>query len=696
MGPPKVVPGDGDAEAPDTGAEKAVSSSSSLATRLGQSLTAAQVRLRANKQFRKVVVAVTVFAVFVDILGTCLIIPSLASLCAYADGGPVDTIMAMPISSVEKAVYIQQKISPYAFKGEKGAWQGRPPVGFSLSMNLVMSGGLFGSAFGSLFFGRMCDTIGAKLPMQLCLFMGIFGYLLIYAAGVWVGSYYLFVLGMLWNNFFGNTVQVATVYFGQLFEGAERDLYVGIVMGMMMLGGTVGGLVVMPFVLSPENGENFFGAVWLAIGLTVFAFLLVTFVLVPPENTEKEKVEDVTPALAKRILVITIIASAVDSAGDEGTRMARGTIMTALFPQWSTIARQNYLLIAMIAVAIFAAIILGLLKQKLKIGLPAIGIIGTTATLATQLALMAPDLQDGPYIAIWHGGKLFGFLSTFCTGFLVQEIAPKSLLGYWNGRNEAATNIAQAISPLIFASVYDGVGNTRGTEMLAATASISFLAVICFVPLLKIVPKPDPAEQKKEFKVEELDVYEQMSDAEWNALPLEVSDIVNEKFLEAGRMPKMVSWGDYQEERPSLVGLQDRALADFKYVNRTMMKMLTNREELLKNQKMFKQFQDMLPKIDRDKAKQEMGAWLADYFDDAGYVNWEVQSTIYKSMVMSAFPPVDPLDDIKPDFGTMPVERFEDNATKFLAVMDNHLAIEQRRVNTAGGTGILDTLLRRR
>lgn len=108
-----------------------------------------------------------------------------------------------------------------------------------------------------------------------------------YAAGVWVRSYYLFGIGLLWNNFFGNTVGVASVYFGQLFHDrwlcpsphavvpdpsmwlcpsltpsaiplhdspAERDLYVGLVMGMLMVGASIGAFIVMPFSLSPANG----------------------------------------------------------------------------------------------------------------------------------------------------------------------------------------------------------------------------------------------------------------------------------------------------------------------------------------------------------------------------------------------------------------------------------------------------------
>lgn len=67
-----------------------------------------------------------------------------------------------------------------------------------------MSLGFFGSALGSMFFGWLCDKIGCKLPMQICLGMGILGYVIIYASAIWVKSYYLFMLGNVWNNFFGS------------------------------------------------------------------------------------------------------------------------------------------------------------------------------------------------------------------------------------------------------------------------------------------------------------------------------------------------------------------------------------------------------------------------------------------------------------------------------------------------------------
>lgn len=114
---------------------------------------------------------------------------------------------------------LQKFISPHAFGGpnaEKGTWDGRPPFGFSLSMNFGLSMGQIGAAFGALVFGRMSDKFGCKLPIQICTLSGIGGYLIMYAAGIWVKSYWLFIIGLVWNNFFGNTMTVAIIYFNQV------------------------------------------------------------------------------------------------------------------------------------------------------------------------------------------------------------------------------------------------------------------------------------------------------------------------------------------------------------------------------------------------------------------------------------------------------------------------------------------------
>jgi len=142
--------------------------------------------------------------------------------------------------------------------------------------------------------------------------------------------------------------------------------------------------------------------------------------------------------------------------------------------------------------------------------------------------------------------------------------------------------------------------------------------------------------------------------------------------------------------------MPQRAVKDFKYINTQMIGMLSDRTKMIEEQENFKKYKDLIPTVDRDKAKAEMGAWIADYFDDAGYVNWETQSQVYKTMLMTAFPPIDPLDDVKPDFGDMPVDQLEDNLAKLMAVMDEHLAASQRRVRVKISPDAVLTLLKRR
>jgi len=186
-----------------------------------------------------------------------------------------------------------------------------------------------------------------------------------------------------------------------------------------------------------------------------------------------------------------------------------------------------------------------------------------------------------------------------------------------------------------------------------------------------------------------------MTDAEWQILPLEVVEQVSGKLIEAGKMPRMLLWGDYHEERPHLHDLQDRAGKDFQYLSQSLTRLLSDRRALVHEQQMYKKFMDMMPQVDRERAMKEMGAWIANYFDDAGYTEWETRSPIFKAMLMTAFPPIDALDEKKPEFQNMKVQEFEHNVTKFLKVMDTHLAAD-RRNRSINDVNMFTTLLRRR
>ena len=376
--------------------------------------------------------------------------------------------------------------------------------------------------------------------------------------------------------------------------------------------------------------------------------------------------------------------------------MARGTILSALYPEWGTPSQQNILLILLIGIVFLALIVLTLFRKIANLGV--IAVFGSLCTLTVQLILafsQQMNLSAVTFIVIWMAGKCFGFLSTFAANFLVMEIAPKALVGTWTGRNDAVTNLVSAGTPILFSAVYDGVGNVAGTEMLMATAAVSLLAVLAYAPLMGMLPKPKPPPKKGE-ELETIDKYEEMDDLTYSHLPLEVVGKVGLKMMEAGKPPRMVFWGEYAKERPTLTDMPQRAAKDFQYIVNDITEKLQDRDKMIQEQKDFKQYKDMIPVPDREKAKQEMGAWIADYFDDAGYVNWEVQSQVFKTMLMTAFPPIDPLDDAKPDYGEMSIDQFEDNLAKVLAIMDEHLAASQRRIRFKITPDTILHLLKRR
>ena len=67
-----------------------------------------------------------------------------------------------------------------------------------------------------------------------------------------------------------------------------------------------------------------------------------------------------------------------------------------------------------------------------------------------------------------------------------------------------------------------------------------------------------------------------------------------------------------------------------------------------------------------------LGMWIGSYFDDAGYEGWKFYPELFKAMVMTAFPPIEALDE-KAGSGMATTRDFEEQQLNFLRVMDEHL-----------------------
>merc|ERR1712232_608948 len=101
-----------------------------------------------------------------------------------------------------------------------------------------------------------------------------------------------------------------------------------------------------------------------------------------------------------------------------------------------------------------------------------------------------------------------------------------------------------------------------------------------------------------------------------------------QKAAKSGIPPRALSWGTYEAERTMLTGMQARATKDFAYLNDRIVALLTDKDAMIQEQAVMKQLREFMPQRDLEQAKDEMGRWIADYFDDAGYVDWDSQCTM--------------------------------------------------------------------
>jgi MFS family permease len=267
------------------------------------------------------------------------------------------------------------------------------PFGFSTSMNMIL---VLQSILGGgsmMLWGRVADVMPLKILCHINLMGTLCAYVLMYVAGNYWNSFWGFTAGIVLNGCCGGVGVFAPLYFKKVFPPEEGQFWFGMMTFISMAGGGVGALIMMPF--AAGRGENVFNAAWIGIAGTSLVWILLTVYVVEPKKSakedkinetleaEKEKKTPRTPALVNKILWVLIVAMAFDAAGDEGTRIARGTILQNLFAETNRVSFQNILLATMIAMVIVAMLLTALTSTF--IGKPMTAVVGAVATVVTQV-----------------------------------------------------------------------------------------------------------------------------------------------------------------------------------------------------------------------------------------------------------------------------------------------------------------------
>ena len=85
-------------------------------------------------------------------------------------------------------------------------------------------------------------------------------------------------------------------------------------------------------------------------------------------GVEKAAAPPATPLMVTRVLWIAVVAGALDGGGDEGTRIARGTILQNAWPATNDIDFQNMLILSLVGVFMFAFIFVNIFSKMGGLG----------------------------------------------------------------------------------------------------------------------------------------------------------------------------------------------------------------------------------------------------------------------------------------------------------------------------------------
>jgi hypothetical protein len=229
-------------------------------------------------------------------------------------------------------------------------------------------------------------------------------------------------------------------------------------------------------------------------------------------------------------------------------------------------------------------------------------------------------------------------------------MAPDAIRGYWQGRSRFVQNLGMSIGPLIFSAILgDSSDTATANSMLYACGAVSFFAALLYVPYLKMFPKmakPDAGLSDESIERDAL-----LSEEEWGTtLSLEKQDRSNLKRFEKGLPLYVRRWGsDDAAERTDLRSRRGKVHNNLVYFHKMTSEYLVDNDKLQKLADATCKSDQYDPAVmggeeGHAEAVREMGAWMAKYFEAAGYFSWASYPEVYKTAIVNQFPPVHKFD----------------------------------------------------
>jgi MFS family permease len=644
-------------------------------------MTAMQAEMLCSSDVRRQTTNILLLAAFVDLAGAVLLMGSIPVMCANVNG-------AAPMGDV-----------PEAFDASDFPdW-----VDYSLAINLVPVANSFGAIFSNTIAGKASDLVGRKIVIEICIMGGVLSYILMYASGMWFKNYWFFLGANFVNGLFGGIKGVISAFLQDIYEPLEfRKMMPTMINAFMFgaMGGSVIGLAWMAIFPKDLFGPAIAGMIL----SSMMACVVHRRIPEPPQpvsaadNAEKspegKDAEKPAPMPSKtfQILVIMIVAGGFDSFGDYGNRFARNTILTNRYE----LARQpvfNFVLMAsnIVSVKLGMEIVSYSVRRLGYFGGTGVWtIVGNFFSAVVQFALAVILIFDddkealGAYVLVWLISQVLGICSTFAALFLFPTFIPAHQRGYINGIKNSVNSFVNCAAPITLSLIYRTGSlaeppqyDRAAKACLFVCGTISTIAFLMFVPFKGMLPKDAVAQGSQTAKVQQdieiplpLESYDGFSQHAWNDLPFELRLKIQEERIRAGMERLVFGWDKWTDDAPHAEKILKRVGPDCRQMKKAFIKYLTENDDII--EKAVEQRKAGLVDDEvRQRKRREMGEWIADYLDDAGYDNWSVHGHMYKGMIMNAFPPMDKLDNEKASIDS--VAQMRQIMMSFTKVLDMHI-----------------------
>ena len=673
----------------------------------GRKLSPEQVKLVCNQEIKKRTKWVLFVAAFIDLSGAVLLLGGGPLMCANAPGAILGSVPgAFPASD---------------FAGMRS--DAPPAMDFALAVNLIYVSNKFGGVFSNYIAGVMSDRFGRKIVIQGCLLGGVLSFLLMFIAGFWARSYWMFLAANFVNGLFSGIRGVISAYLQDIHDPMEfmKDVMPTMINFFLFgaMGGSILAMVWVAIVNSDPSNENstiaLFGPALVGCVLSIAAVWMVHVYCPEPARKEASKAagdKPPPPPLSKEkklIIAIILIAGSLDTFGDTGNRFARNTILTNRYPAAQPAVVQ-YVLMASNIVSIFIAqrlIKRTILKKGFMPGTSLWLILGNVASAVVQFALLVIIRYDSNkeamalYIVVWLLSQVFGVCSTLAAMFLFPAFVPPHQKGKYMGVRNSLTSAVECAAPVMLALIYQtgslATGDDRAAQLdlwsnvcLAVCGTISALAFVGYLPVPRLLPKPPPKAAGASKPTDPLKVapasdaarkplshYDNVGWQEWTSLSTNERYEIRQARVREGMPPPYFVWGTWDDDMPLASELLAKAPSEMGEIRAKYTEVVTDDAKLAD---LFEMRANFLAASEENKAKREasraaMGQWIADYLDDAGYEQWEAAPHLFKAMIMNAFPPIDILDGKRPDIKDR--AQLRTSLMALMKVLDLHVTTAQ-------------------